>query len=69
MLNTFAPVLFPAHLSKEQSAVYLGISLATFNRLLIARKITYSKAGKQVRIEKASLDAYILTTQTKKHEQ
>ncbi len=54
-------ISFPAHLTKEQAATYLGISVATLDRLLHSGKIPYYKPGKSVRIEQKALTDYLLT--------
>lgn len=46
-------------LSRQDAAAYLGVSLATIDRLIRDREVTITRIGKRVKFDQDDLDAYI----------
>lgn len=48
------------YLNRKQAAAYLGVCLKTLDVLLAEKRLSYSKVGKRVLIDKADLDRLVL---------
>lgn len=46
-------------LSRQDAAAYLGVSLATIDRMIRDREVTITRIGKRVKFDQDDLDAYI----------